>query len=364
MVHPRMSVMGGGERVAIHTLLAALKMGYDVSLLSEEFNARKFEDFFGSFGLFNNVRRLTFPEFHPKLGRKMALYQRLYYYQKQFRKVLRTASPFDIVIGTQDVGYIPSISAPTVQYCYFPEYFSHLESHPSSLLWRIYYGPARLYYRNRVSCVDRFISTSDYTKGFVKTVWGRDSETIYPPCPVDLYSVKDNVREDQVVTVGRIVPEKRMDLFVQIACKHPKTKFVIVGSLAEKDKQYYVRLQHSAPANLSFVLSPLRKVKDILARSKIYVHCTENEHFGITIVEAMAAGCVPVVHNSGGPREIVTEDVGYRWLSIEQAATYIQNLIDNDTLCRSKSSKAIMRAKLFDSEGFDARMGQVLKQYE
>ncbi|HEX9239881.1 MAG TPA: glycosyltransferase, partial [Candidatus Bathyarchaeia archaeon] len=95
-----------------------------------------------------------------------------------------------------------------------------------------------------------------------------------------------------VITIGRLVPEKRLGLFVDLARMVPKTKFVAVGSPSDRTSTYYERVRQEAPGNVSFVLSPLRKVKDVLGRAMAYVHCAENEHFGITIVEAMAAGCV------------------------------------------------------------------------
>ena len=51
-----------------------------------------------------------------------------------------------------------------------------------------------------------------------------------------------------------------------------------------------------------------------------------NEHFGISIVEAMAMGCVPIVHNSGGPREFVPSD--HRFNNICEAADVVKKSID------------------------------------
>ena len=43
------------------------------------------------------------------------------------------------------------------------------------------------------------------------------------------------------------------------------------------------------------------------------------EHFGMTTVEAMAGGCVPVVIDKAGQREIITPDVdGFRWSTPQQ----------------------------------------------
>src|SRR2546422_11173426 len=63
IVHPRMSLMGGGERVAIHSIREAMREGHEVYLATEEFDVDSFEDFFGVQGLFKNVQLLTYPPF-------------------------------------------------------------------------------------------------------------------------------------------------------------------------------------------------------------------------------------------------------------------------------------------------------------
>jgi glycosyltransferase involved in cell wall biosynthesis len=210
--------------------------------------------------------------------------------------------------------------------------------------------------------VGTLLSVSDFTRGFVAKKWERDSKTVYPPCPVEDFSEFTNVksRENLVVTIGRIVPEKRFHFFVELARIVPKTRFVAIGSLSDETSTYYDQLKKSAPENVSFVLSPLRKVRDILGRAMAYVHCAENEHFGITIVEAMAAGCVPIVHDSGGPREIVTSDVGFRWSNLSVAARQIVMLAENDSLRRELSAAASVRARQFRPEVFESEMTRIL----
>jgi alpha-1,2-mannosyltransferase len=365
LVHPRLSVKGGGERVAVHSILAATKAGYEVTLLSEEFDEAGFEDFYGYQGLFEKVERSYYPAFRPLLNRQFLLYQRLAYHWNRIRKAIAEDS-HDLVLSTQDIGYVPSTAAPVIQYCYFPEYFSHLQIGASSPVWRIYYRPASAYYRNRVHRVGRLLSVSDFTQVFIEKRWKRDSTTLYPPCPVETFSglSKTQSRENLVVTVGRIVPEKRFHLFVELARIVPETKFVAIGSLSSENSSYLERLRRAAPPNVSFVLAPLRKVKEILGRAKAYVHCAENEHFGITIVEAMAAGCVPIVHDSGGPKEIVTEDVGFRWLDLSTAARQITAVAESDQLWRGLSAASSVRARLFRPEVFESEITGVLRNFE
>ncbi|OLD14798.1 MAG: hypothetical protein AUI50_05095 [Crenarchaeota archaeon 13_1_40CM_2_52_14] len=361
LVHPRLGVKGGGERVAIHSILAATKAGHEVTLITEEFDEASFEDFYGCEELFEKVNRSYYPPFKPVLGPRVLLYQRLAYHRFRIRGLVSRNS-FDIVLSTQDIGYVPSTRAPIMQYCYFPEYFSHLQS-STSPIWRLYYRPASAYYRNRVRRVRLLLSVSDFTREFIRRTWGRDSVTVYPPCPVEIYSELASMRtkENLVITVGRIVPEKRFHLFVELARMVPTARFVAIGSLQDGTSAYFDQLRRTAPENVSFTLSPLRKAKDLLGRAMAYVHCAENEHFGITIVEAMAAGCVPVVHDSGGPREIVTNDVGFRWRKLSVAAQQIMKLAENDQLRETLSAASSAKAQQFRPEVFESEIARVLR---
>lgn len=363
IVHPRMSVMGGGERVAIHSMKEALRQGHEVYLATENFDVDTFEDFFGVQGLFENVRLVTYRPFRPVI-RKALLYQRLVYHQSRLRRIVSKKGMFDLILNTAEVANQPSTRLPSIEYCYFPDYFSHLESNGHSRLWELYYWPARVFNHDRVSRIDRLLAVSDFTREFVRKKWGRESTTLYPPCPIDLYSNLRVPKRDLVVTVGRIAPEKRMGLFLEIARRVPDIDFAIIGSVASDQASYYDSLRAAAPANVSFVVAPLRRVGELLGSAKVYLHCAWNEHFGITIVEAMAAGCVPVVHNTGGPREIVSEDVGYRWNSIDEAARQVSTMIGDDALRRDKSKAAALRAEQFGPGPFESGMGKVIRQYE
>jgi glycosyltransferase involved in cell wall biosynthesis len=155
-----------------------------------------------------------------------------------------------------------------------------------------------------------------------------------------------------------------MNLFLAIAQRLPEIKFAIIGNVAPEKNSYYESLRKIAPGNVSFIISPLRKAKDILGRAKVYVHCAQGEHFGITIVEAMSAGCVPVVNNTGGPREIVSDDSGYKWNVTDQAVEQVSSLIRDDRLRSRLSQVATSRAKQFRPEVFESGLGKVLSAYQ
>jgi len=363
VVHPRLSVLGGAEQVAIHSLRAIVENGHQASLISERFDVATLENFLGCQGVLGKVDRLSFPVFNPFVRKGLLLYQQLYYFQRETRRILRDHRDFDLVLSTQDIGYVPSTNTRTIQYCYFPDYFAHVRDGQVSFWWNLYYSPARTYYHERVRHVNDFLSVSDYTGRFIRKVWGRESTTLYPPCPIEQYrSSGEDKKENLVITIGRIVPEKRMHDFLEIASGSPSFRFAIIGAVDGKNLQYYKSLKKKASSNVSFILSPLRGAKDVLRRGKVYVHCARNEQFGIAIVEAMAAGCVPVVHESGGPPEIVTGDVGFTWKNTDEAISHIANLFAHDSLRVELSKRALNRAAQFGSDAFESKILETLKK--
>jgi glycosyltransferase involved in cell wall biosynthesis len=66
--------------------------------------------------------------------------------------------------------------------------------------------------------------------------------------------------------------------------------------------------------------------RDLLLRAKVLFHPAPYESFGISIVEGMAAGAIPVAHNSGGPSEIVPS----QWLfkDVDEAANKVRRALN------------------------------------
>jgi glycosyltransferase involved in cell wall biosynthesis len=83
----------------------------------------------------------------------------------------------------------------------------------------------------------------------------------------------------------------------------------------------------------------------------------EGEHFGITIVEAMSAGCVPVVHDSGGPKEVVNEETGFRWQNIDDVPGMIEEAVES-----SPSSACRLRAEGFKFERFEKELSEIFSE--
>jgi len=114
------------------------------------------------------------------------------------------------------------------------------------------------------------------------------------------------------------------------------------------------------------------ELKQLLARAKIFwhaagyseredVHPELAEHFGIATVEAMAAGCVPVVYSAGGQKEIIQHGVnGFLWRTLEELQEYTRVLMDGHDVRAKMSRAATKRAEDFSVNSYVGRFIDVL----
>jgi len=107
------------------------------------------------------------------------------------------------------------------------------------------------------------------------------------------------------------------------------------------------------------------ELKKIFGKAKIYWHAlgfgeedpTKLEHFGITTVEAMAAGAVPVVIKKGGQLEIIKEGKsGYFWESVDGMRQKTLQLVEDSDLWSKISKRAIERSEVYSKENFKEKI--------
>jgi glycosyltransferase involved in cell wall biosynthesis len=92
-------------------------------------------------------------------------------------------------------------------------------------------------------------------------------------------------------------------------------------------------------------------------KSKVYFHTMRGEHFGISIVEAMSAGLVPVVPNYGGCAEFVPKE--YQYDTIDAASTITKSAFTATSSDRKRMSNI---ADQFSDDAFKTSMKKIIKE--
>lgn len=227
---------------------------------------------------------------------------------------------------------------------------------------------------------NKAIYNSIFTKEIVEESWDINGEVVYPPVSVEAFKPLD--KQKQIVSVGRFfsfTKDKKQEVMID-AFKSMVDKFNVkdwslhlAGGADQGNLQYVEELRERAKGfnifihpNISFV-----DLKNLYGESSIYWHATgfgetdpkRYEHFGITTVEAMASGCVPVVIGLGGQVEIVENTVsGYLWNSIEEFTSTTLKLIKEPQLLSMVSKKAVERATLFNKSNFDKKIKDLVRK--
>lgn len=178
-------------------------------------------------------------------------------------------------------------------------------------------------------CSDTVMVNSTWTEEHINNLWGRDvalrTHRVYPPC--DVQKLKTIPHRDidtiRIVSVGQFRPEKDhplqlhalYELRQRVSDKlWEKISLVFIGSVRNEEDEKRVRdmrdlAQHlSLEDNVEFhVNASHERLLEQLGKALIGLHSMWNEHFGIGVVECMAAGLITIAHRSGGPLTDIIE---------------------------------------------------------
>jgi glycosyltransferase involved in cell wall biosynthesis len=132
-----------------------------------------------------------------------------------------------------------------------------------------------------------------------------DVHVVYPPV-----EIADNAagpdREPVVLSLAGFHEDKRQLEQIELAAAIPAAQFVLIGS--RRSRGYFRRCATAARNLPNVTLLPDASpdvIERHLRRAHVFLHSKRFEHFGMSTVEGIGHGCVPVVHDSGGQREVV-----------------------------------------------------------
>lgn len=242
------------------------------------------------------------------------------------------------------------------------------------------------YYRTFLS-KNLNLSNSAYTEEWIRKIYGKngiDIEMLYPPVDVNKFFCSSR-KENIILCVGRFFVgghnKKQIEIikaFKKSYNSYPELRdyklYICGGTHPEKQHQDYLKMCKLSAQGYPIELHtdmPFQKLIAIYAKSKIFWHAAgmnedENchpdkfEHFGITTVEAMASGCVPVVIGVAGQKEIVKHmQNGMLWHSEKQLIDNTLRLVRDEVLCKKLSVAAKQSSETFNKEKFENRVNEI-----
>jgi glycosyltransferase involved in cell wall biosynthesis len=316
VIHPNLDVYGGGERVCHHIIKALVGHGQQVDLLSFDFDQNVYAEIMGE-KLPDGINLHS-------LGKRIEAEPPFSVYKRRGKiiaavKKFKESHNYDYTFSTQTFSAFEAElldkAKKNIAYVHFPEI--HFDYDHSATRKKFYLWLYKKLLEWDIGKLNLVFCNSNYTKTMTEKYWGKFGITepvvAYPPVEDRFWSSKPIAeRAKRVVYIARFTSRKRHEIMKQLAAEFPAFEFVSVGGLRDTEQKWFEGFSKDLPSN--YTLKPNLAERDLIAllqNSRIYLHLMEGEHFGIAPMEALAAGCVTLVHNSGGSGEFIPEEFGW-----------------------------------------------------
>ncbi|WP_054842132.1 glycosyltransferase [Vulcanisaeta distributa] len=197
-----------------------------------------------------------------------------------------------------------------------------------------------------LSARDRVYANSLFTAMLSKDALGYMPKILYPPVDINRVIKYAGDKEPIVSMLARFGSAKGWDFAITIfsealrKCGINDARLYLMGSVGDMVEARYVKhlLELSRRLGIAnrvkVLINPggINDVYKVLSRSMVFIHVRPNEPFGIVVVEAMAAGAVPIVHKSGGPWfDIISMGkYGYGYSNKEEAVEALCKVLTSD----------------------------------
>jgi glycosyltransferase involved in cell wall biosynthesis len=214
-------------------------------------------------------------------------------------------------------------------------------------------GAIRRWDRNSTRGVTQYIANSNITRDRIRDFWNRDATVVHPPVAVERFH-RDRP-EDFFLFVGELVRHKRLELALEAARK-ASVPMKVVGTGPDRE-----RLEAEYGDSVDFVgRARDGQLESLYARARALV-VPNVEEFGITAVEAQAAGRPVVAAAAGGALETVVDgETGVHFPPGDaDALAEIMRYSDFESF---EPDRIVERAGRFSEGRFQQRLAQAVRR--
>jgi glycosyltransferase involved in cell wall biosynthesis len=374
LLQPSLQPVGGGNGVAVW-MIEALKEDHDITLLGwTRVDLDAINNYYGTtlregdFAIRYVPRWSRLLDFLPVM--RGALLQR--YLMLRWGRPL--AADFDVTLsvnGEIDVG------VRAVQYVHYP--WGFLPRPDADLRWfhrlpgvlRLYYALGATIATVSEEAIRRNLTlvNSDWTGGRFRERYGSTTVTLYPPVFGSPAPLPWEQRDDAFVSLGRVSPEKNLELTIAIMERVREAGHLVtlrlIGSGSPRDR--YLRTIQSLAASREWIELHLNIAKsellELIARSRYGIHAMTEEHFGIAVAEMTTTGCIVFARRGGGVVEILNDDDRVLYESIDDAAAKVIRVLDDRRLQDELRASLTARSDEFSWPAFRRRFRNLIAEF-
>lgn len=371
--------MGGGE-LYLGTIAEVLSQDYQVDLISEsDISPTAFQKFFGldlSKVQIRKIPQIPFVEsLNPLFPDRSDQYLQNTRFTQEYDLFIIMPRNFRIPFRILSKRSILHLQVPDRPW-QFLDYWKALTSGRFSELRNEIVKASR--YAKRYAEFDAVVINSKFHQDIIsKRLVNPHAIVLHPP--VMLRQPRDwNQKEKIILAVGRFfrgLHSKRQDVLIDafraFSKQAPDWKFVLAGGLSDEAsaRDYSERLRQSAeglPIEFRTNVSAT-ELNELFSSSRFFWHAAgfevpkdqpeKMEHFGIATVEAMSAGCIPIVYRAGGQEEIIQDGLnGFFWTSTAELVDRTLSLLNDDQQSAKISKAAIERSREFGKDRFAEKL--------
>lgn len=237
-----------------------------------------------------------------------------------------------------------------------------------------------LFKKSRIS---KIICNSHFTKRFIDKKFKVDSFVLYPPATINTNPI--GKKENLILTVGRfsLLPSgkdfKKLELLVDAFKKFQRKRLkgwrlAIVTNVMPDLEAEFQKFESNVKNKFISIYknASFEDITRLYSEAKVYWHASgfgENlekhperaEHFGISTVEAMSHGEVPIVINAGGQPEIVKEgENGFLWSTEEELVEKTHKVVVDKELYSRMSENAVESSNTFSYARFCEELNHLI----
>ncbi len=335
--NPYLDSLGGGERYTLAIATSLLSMGYEVDIeWKGEYIKNKLEERFGI-----NISRIKFVE------------------------DIKRGNGYEVCFWVSD-GSIPLL--------YSRKNLLHFQVPFKDVNGRTLLNKMKFIRINKVIC------NSNFTKEVIDKEYGVKSVVLYPP--VDVISIKPLKKKNQILYVGRfsrLEQSKHQDVLIEAFREFythggKEWNLILAGGTDVGVGDYIEKLgRRIEDFPIEIIQSPdFPTLKKFYGESKIFwsaagygVDETKNprktEHFGMTLVESMAAGCIPFGFDAGGHKEIITDGRnGFLWQSPDDLIKKTKQILEDKKRLQNISLQSQRDSKKYSYDRFKKEVMGIL----